>query len=401
METYVVGGAVRDELLGLPVTDRDFVVVGATVQQMLDQGFVPVGRDFPVFLHPRTHEEYALARTERKSGSGYRGFVVHADPAVTLEEDLARRDLTVNAMARAADGRLIDPWGGEADLAARVFRHVGPAFVEDPVRILRVARFMARFTQFSIAPQTLGLMRRMVDGGEVDHLVAERVWQEFARGLMTERPSRMIAVLRECGALARLMPEIDALFGVAQNPTYHPEIDAGVHSLLALDSAARMQAPLAVRFAALVHDAGKALTPAEMLPEHPQHEMRGEVPVRALCDRLRVPGECRDMALLVTRCHGEVHGARRADAQTRLRLLERLDAFRRPERFEHVLLACKADACGRPGHEHDAFTQAELLRTTLARARAVPLAELAAAGDPREAGARIHAARLVAIERPS
>ncbi len=310
MQIYCVGGAIRDELLGLPVKDRDWVVVGATPEQLLAEGYKPVGKDFPVFLHPRSRDEYALARTERKTAPGYAGFVFHTDPAVTLEEDLARRDLTINAIARAADGRLVDPYGGRADLAARLFRHVSPAFAEDPVRILRLARFAARFADFRVAPETLALMRAMVAAGEVDALVPERVWQEIARGLMEARPSRMIEVLRECGALARLLPEVDRLFGVPQPPQHHPEVDCGVHLLLVIDEAAAAGQPLPVRLACLLHDLGKGLTPAELLPRHYGHEAASEELVRQVCARLKCPADCRDLALMVAREHGVVHQAR-------------------------------------------------------------------------------------------
>ncbi len=347
MKIYVVGGAVRDELLGRANADRDYVVVGASPQAMLDKGFRPVGKDFPVFLHPATHEEYALARTERKTGHGYHGFAFHAAPDVTLEEDLARRDLTINAMARADDGTLVDPFRGQRDLMAKILRHVGPAFAEDPVRILRLARFAARFADFSVAPETLALMRAMVAGGEVDHLVSERVWQELAKGLMEERPSRMFEVLRQCGALARLLPEVDALFGVPQRADYHPEIDTGVHTLMVVDESARQGFSLPVRFAALTHDLGKATTPADILPRHHGHEARGARLVTALCERLRVPGECRDLALLAARYHGDIHRAAELRATTLVTLLERTDALRRPERFLQLLQACQCDFNGR------------------------------------------------------
>ncbi|MFP5419498.1 MAG: multifunctional CCA addition/repair protein, partial [Gammaproteobacteria bacterium] len=307
MKTYVVGGAVRDRLLGLPVADRDHVVVGVTPEDMLARGFRPVGKDFPVFLHPETQAEYALARTERKAGPGYTGFTVFAAPDVTLEDDLRRRDLTINAIAEDEHGALIDPYGGQRDLAARVFRHVSDAFVEDPVRILRVARFAARFTDFSVAPETSALMQQMVDNGEVDALVPERVWQEVARGLMEVRPSRMFQVLRECGALARLFPEIDRLFGVPQPPEYHPEVDTGIHVMLVVDWAARQRASLPVRFAALTHDLGKGVTPPEDWPRHRGHEARSVELVRQLSERIRVPVECRELAIAVARDHGNVH----------------------------------------------------------------------------------------------
>ncbi|MBN8495039.1 MAG: multifunctional CCA addition/repair protein, partial [Burkholderiales bacterium] len=344
MQAYVVGGAVRDRLLGRPVNDRDWVVVGATPQQMIEAGFRQVGADFPVFLHPQTGEEYALARTERKSAPGYRGFVVHADPSVTLDQDLSRRDLTINAMAEAPDGTLIDPFGGQRDLQQRVLRHVSQAFVEDPVRILRVARFAARLADFEVAPETLSLMRRMVDAGEVAALVAERVWQELARGLMEATPSRMFTLLRECGALRVLLPEVDRLWGVPQPPQHHPEVDTGVHLMMVLDQAAGMQAPLAVRFACLGHDLGKGTTPAEALPRHLGHEARGVALLDGLCRRLKVPVECRELAELTAREHGHVHASLGLDAAAQLRLLERGDALRRPARFADLLLACECDA---------------------------------------------------------
>lgn len=397
MEIYQVGGSVRDELLGLPVEDRDYVVVGATVDEMLARGFQPVGRDFPVFLHPQTHEEYALARTERKTSPGYHGFAVHADPAVTLEEDLLRRDFTVNAMARSVDGRLIDPWGGEADLRAGVFRHVSPAFTEDPLRILRGGRFLARFAGFVVADETMVLMRQMVEAGEVDHLVPERVWQEMSRGLLAGMPSRMFAMLRACGALARIAPEIDRLFGVAQNPRHHPEIDAGIHTLLVVDQAAAAGLPLEPRFAALTHDLGKGLSPPEQLPDHPDHEILGVAPVRALCERWKVPAACRDLALMNTRWHGAVYAAQRMTAEQRVSLLETLDAFRRPQRFEWMLAAGLADTRGRPGHETDRFPQADCLRDALRLAAMVDAGSIAKACTGGDIAERIHAARVMAV----
>lgn len=398
MQVYVVGGAVRDALLGLPTHDRDYVVVGATPSEMVMQGFLPVGRDFPVFLHPVTHEEYALARTERKSGPGYHGFVCHTSPQVTLEEDLSRRDFTVNAMALDAHGILIDPWGGQADLAAGVLRHVSPAFVEDPVRILRAARFMARFPDFELAPETLVLMQHMVAEGEVDHLVSERVWQELSRGLMTRYPSRMLRTLRACGALARLMPEVDALFGVAQDVKHHPEIDAGVHTLLVLDATAREGFSLSVRFAALLHDVGKGLTPHEKLPHHPGHEAAGIGLVRQLCQRLRVPTECRDLALLTVRYHGEIHGAGSLSVDGLVSLLERTDAFRRPQRFELLLQACLADARGRTGYADCDYPQAARLHWAFAQARGVDAAALAARFPPAQMAEHLHQARVRQLE---
>ncbi|HSN80477.1 MAG TPA: multifunctional CCA addition/repair protein, partial [Rhodoferax sp.] len=381
MQTYLVGGAVRDALLGWPVIDRDWVVVGATPEHMLAQGFLPVGKDFPVFLHPQTHDEYALARTERKTAPGYHGFAVHAHPDVTLEEDLARRDITVNAMAVAEchvheDGHwdaenLIDPHGGLQDLSARVFRHVSPAFREDPVRILRVARLAARFADFTVAPETLQLMREMVATGEVDHLVAERVWQELARGLMEAKPSRMFAVLRDCGALARLLPEADRLWGVAQRADYHPEVDTGVHVMMVVDMSARLQAPLAVRLACLTHDLGKGNTPADILPRHAGHEARSVELLAPLCERLRVPADCRDLALLVAQFHGDIYKPGELRPATMVKVLERCDVLRRPERFELILGACEADFRGRLGFEERDFPQAEAWRRALAAMRGV------------------------------
>ena len=382
MQAWIVGGAVRDRLLGRPVNDRDWVVVGSTPEAMAAAGFTPVGRDFPVFLHPQTHEEYALARTERKTAPGYHGFAFHAAPEVTLEDDLARRDLTINAMAREEDGTLVDPHGGQRDLAGRVLRHVSPAFAEDPVRILRLARFAARFHDFSIAPQTMQLMREMVGAGEVDALVAERVWQELSRGLMEARPSRMFEVLRECGALARLLPEVDRLWGVPQRPEYHPEVDTGVHLMMVLDMSARLGGSLPVRFACLGHDLGKGTTPADVLPRHIGHEVRSEKLVRALCDRWKVPTECRELAEVVAREHGNVHRSAELNAAAVLRLLERCDALRRAERFEEALLACECDARGRAGKEDEPYPQRPRLAAALRAALSVdtaPVAEAAAA----------------------
>jgi len=371
MKTYVVGGAVRDGLLGEPVNDRDWVVTGASPQDMLDAGFLPVGKDFPVFLHPQTHEEYALARTERKTGPGYRGFEVHAAPDVTLEDDLVRRDLTINAIAQEADGTLIDPHGGQRDLRAKVLRHVSEAFAEDPVRILRLARFAARWPAFAVAPETTALMQRMVAAGEVDALVAERVWQEFSRGLMERAPARMFEVLRSVGALARLIPEVDALFGVPQPPAHHPEIDTGVHTLMVLDRCAATAQPLPVRYACLVHDLGKATTPADVLPRHIGHEQRGEDIIRAVNERLRVPVDCGELALLTAREHTNVHASEMLNASAIMRLLERCDAFRRPERFLQMLAACECDATGRLGLEDRPYPQRARLAAALKTAQDV------------------------------
>jgi tRNA nucleotidyltransferase (CCA-adding enzyme) len=380
LEVYRVGGAVRDELLGLTPAEHDFVVVGAAPEVLARRGFRAVGRDFPVFLHPDTGAEFALARTERKTAPGYAGFSFHTGPEVRLEDDLARRDLTVNAIAEARDGRQVDPYGGRSDLEAGILRHVSPAFVEDPVRLLRLARFATRFERFTIAPETLALCRRLVDSGEVDHLVPERVWQEMARALMHTRPSRFFEVLRLTGALARILPELDALWGVPQVAEYHPEIDAGIHTLLVLDQAASMNAPLAVRFAALVHDLGKALTPEAEWPKHHGHEQRGLAPISAVCDRLKIPREARELALLVGRHHLVCHRAAELRPSTVLELLERCDAFRRPQRFEQFLMACEADKRGRAGRADRPYPPAELLRRARAAAAAVEASALAAAG---------------------
>ncbi|WAC75737.1 multifunctional CCA addition/repair protein [Roseateles sp. SL47] len=402
MQMYLVGGAVRDALLGLPVQDRDWVAVGADPQSLLDAGYLAVGKDFPVFLHPQTHEEVALARTERKTASGYHGFQVYAAPDVTLEQDLARRDLTINAMARADDGTLVDPYGGQRDLQARVLRHVSEAFVEDPVRILRLARFAARFSDFSVAPDTMALMREMVSNGEVDALVPERVWQEVARGLMENRPSRMIEVLRDCGALARLAPAADRLFGVPQPPAHHPEVDTGVHLLLVLDQCARMQAPLQVRFAAFCHDLGKGETDEAQWPRHIGHEGRSVPLAEQLSGHWRVPTECRELAVLVAREHTHVHGSLNFTAEARMRLLERCDALRRPERFAQLLLACECDARGRTGLENRDYPQRPRLMQALAAVQsvdtaAISAAALAAGRKGPAIGQDIHLARLNAL----
>ncbi|KWD80300.1 multifunctional CCA addition/repair protein [Burkholderia ubonensis] len=407
MRVYAVGGAIRDELLGVPVQDRDYVVVGATPEQMVAQGFKPVGKDFPVFLHPQTHEEYALARTERKTAAGYHGFQFYYAPDVTLDEDLARRDLTINAMARevSPDGSLagpvIDPFDGQADLRARVFRHVSDAFVEDPVRILRIARFAARFTGFAVADDTLALMRRMVDAGEVDALVAERVWQEFARGLMEARPSRMFDALRECGALARILPEVDALWGVPQRADYHPEVDTGVHVMMVVDHAAKQGYSLAVRFAALTHDLGKATTPEDVLPRHIGHEGRSVDLLKPLCDRLRVPNECRDLALVVAREHGNMHRVMEMGAAALVRLFERTDALRKPARFAEMVQACEADARGRLGLQTQPYPQAERLRVALVAARGVDAGAIArgVGADTAKIKDAVHRARIQAVAR--
>jgi len=399
MRVFSVGGAVRDELLGLPVQDRDYVVVGSSPAEMLARGFKPVGKDFPVFLHPSTHEEYALARTERKSGRGYKGFSFHADPEVTLEEDLARRDLTINAIARAEGGELIDPFNGVADIKARVLRHVGPAFVEDPVRILRVARFSARFADFSVAAETMDLMRRMVDIGEVDHLVAERVWQEVARGLMEQKPSRMIRVLHDCGALGRILPALDRLFGVPQRADYHPEIDTGEHVLMALDRAAEEGFGLPVRFSVLLHDLGKGSTPSADLPRHPGHEVRGASLVEEVCAYLKAPTECRDLALLVARYHGDIRRGPEMRASTIVRLLEKTDALRRPERFCQLLEACDCDFRGRLGWEDKPVPSPDLFLRALDALRSVDAGAIAhACANKSEIPERLHEARVAALK---
>jgi tRNA nucleotidyltransferase (CCA-adding enzyme) len=397
MKVYAVGGAVRDRLLGRKVADQDYVVVGATPEEMTALGYRPVGRDFPVFLHPDTHEEYALARTERKSGRGYKGFEIHARPDVTLEQDLARRDLTINAIAQEPGGGLIDPHHGEADLRAGILRHVGPAFIEDPVRVLRVARFAARFG-FAVAPETMDLMREMVRNGEVDHLVAERAWQELAKGLMEDRPSRMFAVLRECGALARILPEVDALFGVPQPAQHHPETDTGVHIMMVIDHAARQGQSLCVRFAALTHDLGKGVTDPAQWPRHHGHEHKSVLLVEQVCERLRVPGDCRDLALLVARYHGDVHRAAELRPGTVLKLLSAVDVFRKPERFEEFIAACSSDFYGRDGRQDQPYPQAEILRAASTAARAVNAGDIAQRVDrPELIAAAVEAARLQAV----
>ena len=406
MKIYQVGGAVRDALLGLPVHDRDWLVVGGTPEAMVAQGFTPVGRDFPVFLHPRTHEEYALARTERKSGHGYQGFTVYTSPDVTLEEDLARRDLTINAIAAPADWTgaeaVFDPYHGVADLHAKVLRHVTEAFAEDPVRILRVARFAARFTDFSVAPETIALMQAMVQAGEVAHLVPERVWQEISRGLMQAQPERMFAVLRACGALAVLLPELDRLWGVPQRADYHPEVDTGLHTMLVLGQAVQQQAPLAVRWACLVHDLGKGTTPADVLPRHIGHEQRGAKLVRQVGERWRVPRDCTELAELVAYEHGNIHRSLDLSAAAMLRLLQRCDALRKPERFAQALWACECDARGRWGFEDAAYPQRARLQQALAVVLGVatgPIAAGAVAAGKKGAaiGQAVDAVRVQAL----
>ncbi len=400
MQIYIVGGAVRDELLGLPVQDRDYVVVGATPEEMVSLGYQPVGKDFPVFLHPVTHEEYALARTERKTARGYKGFQVHASPDVTLEEDLLRRDLTVNAMAKDDQGRIIDPFGGLADIEAGIFRHVSHSFAEDPVRILRIARFSARFDHFKVAPETTSLMRQMVDDGEVDALVPERVWQELARGLMENTPSHMFETLRSCGALAKILPEVDRLFGVPQPEKYHPEIDTGIHVMMVLDEAASRHYPLPVRFAALMHDLGKGTTPPADWPRHIAHEARGVELVQAVCKRLRVPNECRELGVMTCKHHGQTHQALEMRATALLNLLQLTDAIRQGPRFEAFLLACESDYCGRPGYANKPYAQAQRLREALLAATSIDAGAIAQqCSEPGQIKERIYAARLNAIQQ--
>ena len=400
MKIYRVGGSVRDELLGRPVVDRDWVVVGATPERLLALGFRPVGRDFPVFLHPETHEEYALARTERKQGRGYRGFDFVASPKVTLAEDLLRRDLTINAMARAEDGSLIDPHGGAADLAAGILRHVSPAFADDPLRVLRVARFAARF-DFPVADETEALMRALAAGGELTSLSPERVWQELARGLLERRPSRMLAVLRECGALAQLLPEVDVLFGVPQPVRWHPELDAGVHVALALDYAAERNHALPVRYAVLAHDLGKGETAPDAWPAHHRHEARGVRLADRVSARLRVPAECRDAARLAARWHSAVHRAGELRPATLLDLVLGSDALRRPERLEGLLEACACDALSRPGASGSRYEPGEIIRAAYAAIRGVKVAAIARDARMRrgdaDIAAAIRAARLTAL----
>lgn len=405
MQVYAVGGAIRDQLLGKPSQDRDYVVVGATPEDMEAAGYKPVGKDFPVFLHPVTKAEYALARTERKTAVGYKGFAFYTGPDVTLEDDLIRRDLTINAMAQAVDahdnlvGPVIDPHGGQRDLAARQFRHVSDAFAEDPVRILRAARFAARFHDFTVAPETVALMRRMVELGEVDALVPERVWQELARGLMEARPSRMFDVLRECGALARLLPELDRLWGVPQRADYHPEVDTGVHVMMVVDYAASVDASLPVRFAALTHDLGKGTTPDHVLPRHIGHEQRSVDLLEGVCQRLRVPNDCRELALLVAREHGNIHRSTEFGAAALTRLVERCDALRKPGRFGEALQACEADARGRLGFEDRDYPQTALLLAVREAAASVDAGAIAKACADRvdQIRDRVHQARVAAV----
>ena len=382
MQVYLVGGAVRDALLGREAKERDFVVVGGNADELLAAGYRAVGRDFPVFLHPQTNEEHALARRERKTGPGYRGFVTEFTPDITLEEDLLRRDLTINAIARRADGSLVDPYGGQKDIEARVLRHVSPAFSEDPVRILRVARFAARFASlgFTVHESTRELMRRMVEAGEAAALVPERVWQETERALGEPHPEVFFQVLRDCGALAVIFPEVDRLFGVPQSPQWHPEVDTGVHVMLCLKRAAQLEAPVTVRFAVLAHDLGKGTTPVEVLPKHIMHESRGLPLVDALCSRLKVPTAHRELARMTCQQHTNVHRALELRPETVLKLLEETDAFRRPDRFRELLLACQCDAQGRTGLEEKPYPQRGYLERAHAAAAAVQLSDAERAG---------------------
>ena len=399
MQVYLVGGAVRDAQLGIPHEERDWCVVGASPAELEAQGYRRVGKEFPVFLHPDSKEEYALARTERKTGPGSHGFDFDCSPEVSIEDDLRRRDLTINAIAQDADGRLIDPWGGLADIENRVLRHVSDAFVEDPVRILRVARFAARFVElgFTIADETLALMRRMVDEGEVGALVPDRVWKETELALAGRHSRVFFEVLRECGALRVLYPEVHVLFGVPQPEKWHPEIDTGVHVMMVLDQAERLSDDLEVRFAALVHDLGKGSTPKRQLPGHPGHEKRGCKLIRALCERLPVPNACRDLGLLTAQFHTHVHRALELRPGTVLKVLEKTDAFRRPARFEQFLLACEADARGRAGLEERRYEQAGLFRGALEAGASIDAAAVAAQHDDRRIAAAIRRARLRAV----
>jgi len=399
MKTYLVGGAVRDRLLGLAVKERDWVVVGATPAELAALGFRSVGKDFPVFLHPETKEEHALARTERKTAKGYHGFEFHTEPGVTLEDDLKRRDLTINAIAEDEQGKLVDPYGGAADLKAKLLRHVSPAFSEDPVRVLRAARFAARFAPlgFTVAPETLALMRDMVESGEVDALVPERVWQETLKALNCEKPSVYFEVLRDCGALQKVFPDLARLWGVPQPAKWHPEIDTGVHVMMVLDQAARISQEPVVRYAALTHDLGKGTTPKDILPHHYGHEERSVKLVEALCERLKTPKEFKELAVIVARQHGLVHKAEEIRSDTLLKLLESVDAFRRPERFELFLLACEADHRGRTGLEDTPFPQADYIRRAFAAARAVTTESLDKGLTGAQIGEQLKKKRLDAV----
>jgi len=400
MQIYMVGGAVRDELLGFEVKDKDYVVVGSTPEAMLAAGFKPVGKDFPVFLHPKTHDEYALARTERKTAKGYKGFAVHASIDVTLEEDLARRDLTVNAIAKCENGEIIDPYNGLADIKSKTLRHVSDAFAEDPVRILRIARFAARYTEFTVAPETNRLMQLMVTAGEVDALVAERVWQELAKGLMEAKPSRMFDVLRACGALQKILPELDKLWGVPQPPQHHPEIDTGVHVMLVIDYAAKQNFSLAVRFAALMHDLGKGTTPADVLPRHIGHEARSVSLLKDISKRLRVPNDCKELAQIVAKFHGKLHAAPQMRPSTLLEFLIELDAIRQPARFLDFLKACEADSRGRTGLENCDLPAATLMLKALEAAASIDAGAVASEHtEPEKIKTAVFEARLKAVKQ--
>lgn len=401
MQVYLVGGAVRDQLLGRTVTEHDYVVVGATPQQMLAQGYMPVGSDFPVFLHPQTKEEYALARTERKSGVGYGGFTFYTSPDLSLEDDLIRRDLTINAMAQTTDGQIIDPYGGQQDLAQRILRHVSPAFVEDPLRVLRVARFAARYADlgFQVATETLALMQQLVEQGELAYLSPERIWKETQRALTETRAEVYFEVLRACGALKAIMPEVDALFGVPQRPEYHPEVDTGIHTLMTLQRACEQQYSDRVRFAAVLHDLGKALTPTDQLPRHVEHEARGVEPIRQLCQRLKVPTQYQQLAELVCREHLLCHRVMELRAGTIWRLLQRLDVLRRPERVEEFIQACECDARGRLGLEQRPYPQADFLRHAIQQVRAIRSTDLPAHIQGPAIGEALINARITALEQ--
>ena len=400
MRIFEVGGSIRDELLGLQNQDRDYVVVGATPEEMAALGYKPVGADFPVFLHPDTHDEYALARTERKTAPGYQGFVFHTSPDVTLEEDLARRDFTVNAIARGTDGTLIDPYNGVADANARILRHVGDAFLEDPVRVLRGARFAARFAAlgFQIAPETKALMRSITDSGELDHLVPERVWQELSRGMMEATPSKMFEVLRDCGALVRLLPEVDRLFGVPQSAKSHPEIDTGLHVMMVLDYAAARQHPLPIRFAALSHDLGKGTTPEKYWPRHPGHEESSVALLDAVCERLRVPSDCRDLARMTARWHGDAHSALQLGADKLLVIMDATDALRRPARFRDFVEACACDHHGRLGFASSPYPSREFLLDALSNLQALDFGRIAQS-NPNDIPGAIQRAKREQLEQ--
>ena len=400
MKIFEVGGSIRDELLGLQNQDRDYVVVGATPEEMAALGYKPVGADFPVFLHPDTHDEYALARTERKTAPGYQGFVFHTSPDVTLEEDLARRDFTVNAIARDTDGTLVDPYNGVADANARILRHVGDAFLEDPVRVLRGARFAARFAAlgFQIAPETKALMRSITDSGELDHLVPERVWQELSRGMLEDTPSKMFEVLRDCGALARLLPEVDSLFGVPQSAKSHPEIDTGIHVMMVLDYAAARQHPLPIRFAALSHDLGKGTTPEKYWPRHPGHEESSVALLDAVCERLRVPNDCRDLARMTARWHGDAHTALQLGANKLLEIMDATDALRRPARFRDFVEACACDHHGRLGFANSPYPSKEFLLDALSNLQALDFGRIAQS-NPNDIPGAVQRAKREQLEQ--